>query len=98
MKNQERLLQVIRSPIVSEKSTKVADKNRQFVFKVLPNATKPEIKQAVEFLFNVKVRHVQTVCVKGKQKRYGWVWGRRINWKKAYVGLEEGYDIIFGGQ
>jgi large subunit ribosomal protein L23 len=94
--NPERLIQVLRFPIVSEKSTKMADNYRQFAFKVLPDATKPEIKQAVEYLFNVKVKHVQTVRVKGKRKRFGRVMGQRNTWKKAYVGLEEGYDIIFG--
>ena len=96
--NPERYFQVIRAPVISEKSTKVADKNRQFVFEVLPNATKPEIKQAIEYLFKVKVKQVQTVRVKGKLKRFGRVLGKRVTWKKAYVGLQEGYDIIFGGQ
>jgi large subunit ribosomal protein L23 len=76
----------------------VADRHRQFIFKVLPEATKPEIKQAVEYLFKVKVKSVQIVRLKGKTKRFGRVMGKRANVKKAYVGLEEGYDINFGGQ
>ncbi len=96
--NIERWLKIVIAPIVSEKSTTVADRHRQFIFKVLPEATKPEIKQAVEYLFKVKVKSVQTVRLKGKTKRFGRVMGKRANVKKAYVGLEEGYDIIFGGQ
>lgn len=96
--NIERWLKIVIAPIVSEKSTTVADRHRQFIFKVLPEATKPEIKQAVEYLFKVKVKSVQTVRLKGKTKRFGRVMGKRANVKKAYVGLEEGYDINFGGQ
>lgn len=96
--NIERWLKIVIAPIVSEKSTTVADRHRQFIFKVLPEATKPEIKQAVEYLFKVKVKSVQIVRLKGKTKRFGRVMGKRANVKKAYVGLEEGYDINFGGQ
>lgn len=96
--NIERWLKIVIAPIVSEKSTTVADQHRQFVFKVLPEATKPEIKQAVEYLFKVKVKSVQIVRLKGKTKRFGRITGKRANVKKAYVGLEKGYDIIFGGQ
>ncbi|POZ61156.1 50S ribosomal protein L23 [Chromobacterium alticapitis] len=91
--NQERLLQVILAPIVSEKSTMIAEKNQQMAFRVATNATKPEIKAAVEMLFNVKVEGVSTVNVKGKVKRFGRSTGRRSDWKKAYVSLVEGQEI-----
>lgn len=93
--NQARRMQILMMPRVSEKALRVADHHRQFVFKVLPDATKPEIKEAVEFLFKVKVDRVQVVRVKGKQKTFGRIQGRRKNWKKAYVGLQEGFDINF---
>ncbi|MDY6991009.1 MAG: 50S ribosomal protein L23 [Pseudomonadota bacterium] len=95
--NQARLMQVLIAPHISEKSTIVADKNRQFVFKVLASANKIEIKQAVELLFNVKVKQVQVVNVKGKRKTFGRLQGQRSHWKKAYVGLKEGFDINFMG-
>ena len=81
--NQERLMQVILAPVVSEKSTLVADKNEQVVFKVVTDATKPEVKAAVELLFNVKVDSVNILNVKGKVKRFGRFTGRRKEWKKA---------------
>ena len=90
--NQERLMQVLLAPLVSEKSARIADRNRQFAFKVLPNATKPEISRAVELLFDVKVANVR-----GKVKRFGQSVGKRSNWKKAYVTLAEGQDIDFSG-
>ena len=91
--NQERLLQVILAPIVSEKSSMIAEKNQQMAFRVAKDATKPEIKAAVEMLFNVKVEGVSTVNVKGKVKRFGRSIGRRSDWKKAYVSLVEGQEI-----
>lgn len=91
--NQERLLQVILAPVVSEKSTMVAEKNQQVVFRVATNATKPEIKAAVELLFNVKVEGVSTLNVKGKSKRFGRFVGKRKDWKKAYVSLVQGQEI-----
>ena len=91
--NQERLMQVILAPVVSEKSTRVADKYQQVVFKVAGDATKPEVKAAVELLFNVKVDGVQMLNVKGKAKRFGRFTGRRSDWKKAYVSLVEGQEI-----
>jgi large subunit ribosomal protein L23 len=91
--NQERLMQVILAPVVSEKSTMVAEKNQQVVFRVLGDATKPEIKAAVELLFNVKVEGVSTVNVKGKTKRFGRTMGRRKDWKKAYVSLVPGQEF-----
>lgn len=95
--SQERLMKVLLAPIVSEKSSRLADENRQFAFKVLRDATKPEIRQAVESLFDVKVTGVQTANVKGKVKRFGQTLGKRGDWKKAYVTLAEGQDIDFMG-
>jgi large subunit ribosomal protein L23 len=95
VKNQERLMQVLLAPQVSEKSTFVAEKNAQVVFRVVGNATKPEIKAAVELLFKVEVASVQVANVKGKQKRFGKLTGRRKNWKKAYVCLKPGQEINF---
>jgi len=95
--NQERLMQVLLSPHVSEKSTIVGEAHNQYVFKVVPDAKKPEIKKAVEQMFSVKVRGVQVSNVKGKSKRFGTIQGRRSDWKKAYVTLEAGQDIDFLG-
>ncbi len=95
--NQERILTVLRAPHVSEKATVVADENGTFVFKVATDANKLEIKKAVEALFEVKVKSVRTANVKGKSKFFGRVAGKRANWKKAYVSLEEGQDIDFLG-
>lgn len=92
-----RLMSILMSPVVSEKSALAADSSNQFAFKVAMDATKPEIADAVELMFDVKVDHVRTVNVKGKQKRFGAVMGRRNNWKKAYVRLQEGHDIDFAG-
>ena len=91
--SEERLMKLLLSPHVSEKSTRIADKNRQFVFKVVPDATKPEIKQAVEGLFKVKVKAVNTVTVKGKTKVFRGRPGVRSDWKKAIVSLVEGHKI-----
>ena len=93
--NQERLMQIILAPQVSEKSTFVADKYEQVVFKVAPDATKPEIKAAVELMFKVFVDAVQVLNVKGKSKRFGKIQGQRRNWKKAYVALKPGQEINF---
>ncbi len=95
--SKERLMKVLLAPHVSEKAAIAADENRQFVFKVLPEANKSEIKEAVELLFEVKVDGVQVSNVKGKQKRFGQIQGRRASWKKAYVTLQEGHDIEFMG-
>ncbi len=93
--NDQRLMQVLLAPTVSEKSTYVGEKNNQVVFRVIQDATKPEIKAAVEFLFKVKVKGVQVSNVKGKEKRFGRFMGRRRNWKKAYVSLMPGQEINF---
>ena len=95
--NNERLSKVLVGPLVSEKSTRVADQGNQIVFKVLPNASKPEIRKAVEKMFDVTVTAVQVTNVKGKVKRFGQTMGRRSDWKKAYVTLAEGSDIDFMG-
>jgi large subunit ribosomal protein L23 len=95
--NQERLMKVLLSPVVSEKAAIAADASRQYAFKVTTDATKPEIAKAVELLFDVKVDAVRTVLVKGKSKRFGQIQGKRSDWKKAYVRLQEGQDIDFAG-
>jgi large subunit ribosomal protein L23 len=95
--SQERLMKVLLGPHVSEKTTRVADQANQVVFRVLPDASKTEIKKAVELLFEVKVSAVQVSNMKGKLKRFGQSIGRRKNWKKAYVTLAEGQDIDFMG-
>ena len=83
------------APQVSEKSTFVGEKNNQFVFRVLQDATKPEIKAAIELMFKVEVNRVQTSNLKGKEKRFGRFIGRRRNWKKAFVSLKPGQEINF---
>ena len=93
--NQQRLMQVLLAPQVSEKATQIADKNEQIVFKVASSATKPEVKAAVELLFKVEVKSVQIANVKGKQKRFGKIMGRRKDWKKAFVCLKPGQEINF---
>ena len=93
--NSEQLMNVVLAPVVSEKSTRVADKNRQYVFRVADEATKPEIKAAVELMFKTKVESVTVSNVKGKKKRFGRSMGRRNNWKKAYVRLAAGQEINF---
>lgn len=93
--NQERIFKVLLGPHVSEKATVLADSQNQFVFKVDTTATKLEIKKAVEQLFNVKVKAVSTLNVKGKTKRTVRGLGKRNDWKKAYVSLEAGQDIDF---
>ena len=93
-----RLAQVLVAPIVSEKATAVAEKNNQLMFKVLRDATKPEIKAAVELLFKVEVESVQTVIQKGKVKKFGRSIGRRDHVKKAYVSLKAGQELNFSGE
>ncbi|MCP4043985.1 MAG: 50S ribosomal protein L23 [Gammaproteobacteria bacterium] len=95
--NQERLMKILLSPHVSEKSTMAADRDRQFVFKVSSDATKPEVKKAVELMFDVEVQGVQIMNVKGKSKQSGRISGRRSGWKKAYVTLRPDNDIDFMG-
>jgi large subunit ribosomal protein L23 len=95
--NDERLMRVLVSPHVSEKSTRLSEASNQVVFKVLPDARKLEIKHAVEKLFSVEVEDVQVTNVKGKRKGSGPKAGRRSDWKKAYVRLKQGHDIDFVG-
>lgn len=93
--NQERLMQVLLSPHVSEKATLLADAHNQHVFNVEIGATKLEVKKAVEQLFEVKVDSVRLLRNKGKAKRFQQVAGQRNHTKKAYVKLAEGHDIDF---
>ena len=89
------LAAVIAAPIISEKSTIAAEKNKQFVFKVQKKATKHDVRDAVEAMFNVEVESVNVLNVKGKEKRFGRTLGKRSDWKKAYVKLKSGHDIEF---
>lgn len=91
--NEQRIFQILRAPHISEKAAIVGDASNQHVFKVATDAKKEEIKQAVEQMFNVKVAKVRTVNVKGKSKRQGARMGKRSDWKKAYVSLEQGHEI-----
>lgn len=93
--SEERLLKVLLAPVISEKATFVAEKNEQVVFRVLPDATKPEIKAAVEMLFKVEVKSVQVANRMGKQKRSGKFMGRRNNTRQAFVCLKPGQEINF---
>ncbi len=91
--NQERMYQILEMPHISEKSALLGDSANQAVFKVSPDASKAEIKEAVEQLFSVKVADVRTANMKGKSKRMGMRRGKRSDWKKAYVSLEQGHEI-----
>ena len=93
--NKERIFQVLKGAHVSEKSTMVAEAGNAVVFRVAMDANKLEIKKAVEQLFDVKVKGVRTLRVKGKSKFFGRTKGKRNDWKKAYVSLEAGQDIDF---
>ena len=93
--NSERLALVLLAPVVSEKGTHIAETHEQVIFKVLQDATKPEVKAAVEAMFKVQVESVQIANVGGKVKRFGKFTGRRRNWKKAYVCLKPGQEINF---
>ncbi|MBA2659253.1 MAG: 50S ribosomal protein L23 [Nitrosospira sp.] len=94
----ERLMQVILAPQVSEKATYIAEKHNQIIFRVVQDATKAEIKAAVELMWksqNIEVKNVQVTNIKGKEKRFGRFMGRRSNWKKAYVSIKNGQEINF---
>jgi len=93
----ERLMKVLLEPRITEKSTLLGEKDRQFVFKVEKHATKPDIKEAVELMFEVEVESVQVLTVKGKRKAFRQSIGKRSDWKKAYVKLKPGFDIDFAG-
>lgn len=96
--NQERLLNIILSPYVSEKATTVMEKNNEYVFKVVKDALKSEIKDAIELLFNTKVKDVRTTVMRAKKKMFKGVEGSRKSWKKAYVTLmaDQKLDMIVG--
>jgi large subunit ribosomal protein L23 len=96
--NPERLAVVLLAPVVSEKGTFIADKHEQVIFRVMPDATKPEVKAAVEAMFKVQVESVQIANVGGKTKRFGRYVGRRRGWKKAYVCLKPGQEINFAAE
>ena len=91
--NDHRLMQIILAPMVTEKATFVAEKNNQVAFRVIADATKPEIKAAVELMFKVQVEDVTVLNRKGKAKRFGRFVGRRRNERKAYVSLKDGQEI-----
>jgi large subunit ribosomal protein L23 len=93
--SEERLLKVLLAPVISEKATMLADKKEQIMFRVMPDATKPEIKAAVEMLFKVEVASVQVANRMGKQKRSGRFMGRRNHTKHAFVCLKPGQEINF---
>jgi large subunit ribosomal protein L23 len=94
--NPDQLMSVLLAPVISEKATLVADKNRQYVFRVADDATKPEIKAAIELMYpKIKVEAVTVLNVKGKERRFGRTIGRKRSWKKAYVRLAEGQEINF---
>jgi len=95
--NRERLAKILLSPVVSEKATRGAEEGGQYAFRVAPDASKREIARAVEVMFDVAVEGVQVLNVKGKTKRFGRRYGRRSDWRKAYVRLQSGQDIDFGG-
>ena len=96
--DESRLAQVLVEPIVSEKATAVAEKHNQVLFKVLRDATKPEIKAAVELMFKVEVEAVRTINQRGKEKKFGKSIGRRDHIKKAYVSLKPGQELNFSGE
>ena len=91
----DRLMNIVLAPVVSEKGTFVADRYRQYVFRVADDATKPQIKAAVELMFKTKVEGVTVSNVKGKERRFGRTIGRKRSWKKAYVRLAQGQEINF---
>ena len=93
-----RLMQVLVAPIVSEKATMIAEKSNSVTFKVLQDATKYEIKAAVELMFKVNVKAVAVLNIKGKTKRFGKSVGRRDNLRKAYVTLQAGQELNLGGE
>ena len=96
--DENRLATILMAPIISEKATSVAEKNNQVLFKVLRDATKPEIKAAVELMFKVEVKGVSVLNTKGKTKRFGRSVGRRDNVRKAYVTLKAGQELNLVGE
>jgi large subunit ribosomal protein L23 len=97
--NQERLLNVVLSPHVSEKGARGIEKRNEYIFQVASDATKPEVKDAIEFLFNTKVKSVRIVNVISKKKMFKGMEGKRKAWKKAYVALQADQKLdIMGAQ
>ena len=96
--SQERLMQILAAPVVSEKSTYIADKFNQVIFEVIPDATKPEIKAAVELMFKVEVTGVRVSNTMGKSKRFGRYLGKRSDTKRAFVSIKPGQEINFTGE
>jgi len=96
--NDQRIMNILLSPHVTEKAAIIGESSNQYVFQVVTNATKPEVKQAVEKMFEVEVDTVRVVNVKGKTKRTGARIGQRKNWKKAYVRVKAGQTIDFAGE
>jgi large subunit ribosomal protein L23 len=90
-----KLSNIIKAPVISEKSTNATEESNRFVFKVANDATKLQVKKSVELMFNVEVEKVQILNVKGKTKSFGRLIGKRSDWKKAYVRLKSGHDIDF---
>ena len=95
--NQERLMQILLEPKISEKASRVGDLHRQYVFRVISDANKPEIKAAVEQLFKVEVEGVQVSNTPPRAKRFRGQLGTRTGWKKAYVKLKPGFEIDYMG-
>ena len=96
--NKQKIMKVLLEPKVTEKSSMIGEINNQYVFKVLKSATKPEIKEAIELMFDgAQVESVQVANVKGKRKIFKRLPGQRANWKKAYIRLKPGFDIDFMG-
>ncbi len=95
--NEERLLKIVLSPHMSEKAVLGTEKRNDYVFEILPDANKAEVKQAIEYLFNTKVKQVRIVNVKPKPRRFGNTIGTKKGWKKAYVTLASGQQIDFTG-
>jgi len=96
--SEERLLKILLAPHISEKATFLGEKNNQTVFRVVTDATKNEIKAAVELLWKeqkIEVKNVRTINVKGKRKRFGRFMGCRSDWKKAVVSIKEGQELSF---
>lgn len=95
--NDQRIMNILLAPHITEKAAIVGESSNQYVFQVAPDATKPEVKQAVEKMFEVEVDAVRVTNVKGKTKRTGYRVGHRKNWKKAYVRVKAGQSIDFAG-
>ena len=96
--NSERLMTVLLAPVVSEKGTYIADKHEQVIFRVMPNATKPEVKAAVELMFKVRSNRCRSRTSRASRSASARIAGRRRNWKKAYVCLKPGQEINFAAE